>query len=342
MCIGLVAVLQAQPVFNSNHVPPVGSILTFGTATVPPSFALVPGELQTWNFTNEIEDETITLEFLSPEAVPAAALVPGCNFVLKSSFDSFAELNYEFSSLSPTGWLSLGYTTDINLVEDIYDVPEATFEFPFAMGSSSTAEYYSNYSYYVGSPEIDSIRSVSTTIAERLVSANGNLIINGTLRQVLLETLNETFLDSTFIYTNGNWVFEDTFLFSETYYSFISPSDGGLVMTIYPFMDEFENVEWDVAYLLSNTITSIEQTTKIKEVELYPNPASSILTITTPTTENQIIHISDVSGKIVRSINTGSQTSVTIDIQDLAKGMYFVNLSDNLGNISGSKKLIVQ
>jgi len=342
MLIGLVAVLQAQPVFNSNHVPTAGSILTFGTATVPPSFALVPGELQTWNFTNEIEEETITLEFLSPEAVPAAALVPGCNFVLKSTFGNFSDADYEFSSLSPTGWFSLGYTTDINLVEDIFDVPFALFEFPFAMGSNSTTENYSNYSYYVGSPEIDSIRVVSSSIEERLVSANGNLTINGTLRQVLLETTTTTSLDSTFIYTNGNWAFEDISLFSDTYYQFISPSDGGFVMGIYPYMDEFENVEWDVSYMLSNTITSIEQTTKIKEVELYPNPANSILTITTPTTEHQIIHISDVSGKIVRSINTGSQTSVTIDIQDLAKGMYFVNLSDNLGNISGSKKLIVQ
>jgi len=341
MLIGLVSVLQAQPVFNSNHVPTAGSILTFGVATVPPSFALAPGELQTWNFTNDSIEETITLEFLSPASIPAAALVPGCNFVLKSTFESFAETDYEFSSLSPAGWFSLGYTTDINLVEDIYDVPRAIFEFPLTMGSNSTAAYYSTY-YYVGAPEIDSSKYVSTSLAEVSVIAHGNLTINLTTYQVLLQKIITTYIDSSFNYSNGNWVFENTSSGSYTYYRFIAPSAGGIVMEISTYLDEFENEEWDVAYMLSSTITSIEQTTKIKEVELYPNPASSILTITTPTTEHQVIHISDVSGKIVRSINTGSQTSVTIDIQDLAKGMYFVNLSDNSGNISGSKKLIVQ
>lgn len=72
-----------------------------------------------------------------------------------------------------------------------------------------------------------------------------------------------------------------------------------------------------------------EQSTQLNSIEnnrikMYPNPASSAFQMSLG---NEIaeIRISDLSGKEVRRINTENQSTLTIEVSDLARGAYLVH-----------------
>jgi hypothetical protein len=69
--------------------------------------------------------------------------------------------------------------------------------------------------------------------------------------------------------------------------------------------------------------------------KVYPNPASSVVTISTPEVESTNLSVTDLSGKVVmtRSLN-GIEN--TVDISTLSSGAYFFELS------SDSKKEVVK
>jgi len=70
---------------------------------------------------------------------------------------------------------------------------------------------------------------------------------------------------------------------------------------------------------------------KITEVEVYPNPAQTTVTITIPPDSMNIVQaniiFSDITGRIVKRITTISQSNI-IDISDLTDGIYFIQITD--------------
>lgn len=80
-------------------------------------------------------------------------------------------------------------------------------------------------------------------------------------------------------------------------------------------------------------------------VSLYPNPATNdfMLTVLNAKFSSLFITIVDVEGRLVFSSNektTGSEFSKQIDVEDIAKGIYFVRL--NNGEEVITKKLVIQ
>ncbi|CAN5759894.1 hypothetical protein BH11BAC3_BH11BAC3_34900 [soil metagenome] len=71
---------------------------------------------------------------------------------------------------------------------------------------------------------------------------------------------------------------------------------------------------------------------------IYPNPASDYIRIVTAK-KIKAIEIADISGRIVKRMNANNDNRY--DINDLQKGVYFLNILDE-DNIRSSKKLIVE
>jgi hypothetical protein len=65
-----------------------------------------------------------------------------------------------------------------------------------------------------------------------------------------------------------------------------------------------------------------------KRVKVYPNPATDKVTFTQMQNDNVILEIRSLTGSLVRTAQL-SALQETIEIGDLAKGMYLFNLSDN-------------
>ena len=62
-------------------------------------------------------------------------------------------------------------------------------------------------------------------------------------------------------------------------------------------------------------------------VAVYPNPVKDILTIENLTTNaNAIIEVVNAQGKVVIS-KTANSAIVTVDVSELAKGVYYLNVT---------------
>lgn len=69
---------------------------------------------------------------------------------------------------------------------------------------------------------------------------------------------------------------------------------------------------------------------------IYPNPASTSLTVRSEKVNLESIQIVDISGKQLVAMNNINQKMVSLDISNLAHGIYFMRLNDQI-----TKKIIV-
>ena len=88
--------------------------------------------------------------------------------------------------------------------------------------------------------------------------------------------------------------------------------------------------------VISNTQSGIKTIDNKNIISIYPNPATSAITIhqSSPSTNQQLI-ITDVTGREVyhQAINISTQT--TIDISQLSNGVYFYQVTNNTETFRG-------
>lgn len=71
-------------------------------------------------------------------------------------------------------------------------------------------------------------------------------------------------------------------------------------------------------------------------LKLYPNPVSSVLSIEFKGREAKVmIHIYDASGKTVQNVRMNNQSVLTVQVSSLAKGTYWIVLSDGITQQKG-------
>ena len=70
----------------------------------------------------------------------------------------------------------------------------------------------------------------------------------------------------------------------------------------------------------------------INKVSIYPNPTSDVLNISTNSNELSELTIKDISGKIV--LSQRFNTKVTISTENYSKGVYIIDVKNNLGTVS--------
>ncbi|MFL2579411.1 MAG: T9SS type A sorting domain-containing protein [Parvicellaceae bacterium] len=73
-------------------------------------------------------------------------------------------------------------------------------------------------------------------------------------------------------------------------------------------------------------------------VSIYPNPTSDVLNISTNSNDLSELIIKDITGKIV--FNKNFNTNITVNTENYAKGVYLINVKNNLGTVS--EKITVQ
>ncbi len=77
-------------------------------------------------------------------------------------------------------------------------------------------------------------------------------------------------------------------------------------------------------------------------ITLYPNPASNSVQITNSLNETITnLALYEVSGKLVKQLTETNHSQLTVDLQNLAKGLYFLEIT-TASNTKQIKKLIIQ
>jgi hypothetical protein len=75
----------------------------------------------------------------------------------------------------------------------------------------------------------------------------------------------------------------------------------------------------------------IEEEVNSLSIQIYPNPASSILRIESKSEDMKMIIVATIEGKIVRTI-TNETATYYLNINDLSKGLYLLHIETKSGN----------
>ena len=91
--------------------------------------------------------------------------------------------------------------------------------------------------------------------------------------------------------------------------------------------------------ITQDATVSVSELSKPIDLNIYPNPTSGIVTISS----NQAIvniEVFDVTGKLVYSQQNIKQTNTTLDLSTLSNGIYFINDVTENGGVSKSKVVV--
>ncbi len=77
----------------------------------------------------------------------------------------------------------------------------------------------------------------------------------------------------------------------------------------------------------------------VNNMEIYPNPATSIVKLTSTNNAKKLVKITDVAGSVVRTLNS-TNTNLEINVSNLPKGVYLIQVT--VDDASATHKLIVQ
>ena len=87
------------------------------------------------------------------------------------------------------------------------------------------------------------------------------------------------------------------------------------------------------------TITSNKQVDLSRYVNVFPNPATTMLYIQTNHLQVNHIDLSDVTGRVLYAESVSPQSNYKLDIQSLSKGVYNLKMQTTEGIVT--KRIII-
>jgi hypothetical protein len=87
----------------------------------------------------------------------------------------------------------------------------------------------------------------------------------------------------------------------------------------------------DVELVQPSSVTSFAN----QNISIFPNPASDFIQIQFQSSvENTRIELLDLSGRVVRSINTRNEQNMVLSVSDLSSGLYMISIQSANGIVS--------
>lgn len=148
------------------------------------------------------------------------------------------------------------------------------------------------------------------------------------------------------------WQLIDSVSASSTTYSDLNPPAGALYYVIEIISPGVCNPSLKTQNILSgysssfsniadNGVTGISEINDSGHLMIYPNPFTTTTTVQfSSTLTNAELDIYNLCGQKIRTINSISTDKVSIDRDNLPKGIYFIRLTEDTKNL-GTEKLII-
>ena len=77
-----------------------------------------------------------------------------------------------------------------------------------------------------------------------------------------------------------------------------------------------------------NTCKSLKENANNNPLFIYPNPTSVQLNISGLDIKQQTVFITNVIGEVLRTIETNGIKAISVDIENLSPGVYFINCNN--------------
>jgi hypothetical protein len=319
---------QAQPSLTSaNYLAVLGEHFKLKMANyLPPGNA---GANQTWNFSALTTSSNTTLDYLSRSAAPYPANVPAATLVSKSSAGEYQYAQTTTSALKIHG----AYVAAQNMFITYSNSMDIAF--PKNYNSTSTDTYKASYT----TNGLNFIRSGTATFT---YDGYGTVITPaGTFTNVVRLKTTDVVRDSASLAPGFPYIINITI---ETY-DYIKPGVHHPIARMTK-LTSGTNIQYRGLYLDYAALGEEEELAKELELNLFPNPATSVATLQYKLKTPAEVKISLVNmiGEEVLVLKQGNVPAESqkqeIPVGDLPKGVYFVRL--NIGNEVFTKRLLVQ
>lgn len=106
-----------------------------------------------------------------------------------------------------------------------------------------------------------------------------------------------------------------------------------LYISVWKSYSVLDNGQFKISAYDSTSLSTNEVYDNKKNIQVYPNPFSKVLSIS-DISKVKGISVTDISGKTVKNIE---KPSPSVDLSDLAKGIYFITLKMNDGTLKTTK-----
>lgn len=328
--MGLFNLLNSQTytITEANHMIAQGDTSRFyvcDTGAVALSSILnTTGSNVTWNFTGVgVTSTVVTTPYASTLSVPAASNYPGCNLVQGTS-------NFYKNSSSPSQVELLGAAVPGAGASLNFTNTAIVAKFPFALNNTNTDNFGGTVTF----------TSNGTFSGSVNINADGN----GTLVLPTGQVLTNVTRIKTRQTTNINGLIPLLpIVLRITNYDYYHVSDKFPVFTVsYNSLLLGIGTPTITGTVRSNKAVTVvgldEKKLNANHFKVYPNPASSILTIESMVSglEPKVIKIYSVTGQVLLTQNFNP----TISLSGFTSGMYFLEVTTSKGGVF-KQKLIV-
>ena len=124
---------------------------------------------------------------------------------------------------------------------------------------------------------------------------------------------------------------------NETSYHWYSNNTNTKFTLAEVIIDDLGNPETGISFVTDTIINSLEKI-EIDYINIFPIPTTYNVTITSERNEEVVANLSDINGREL--MNFVFVNSTELDLSELNKGIYILNLNTKEGSIS--KKLIIE
>lgn len=308
----------AQPtITTANFCPVIGEIYTTRTCSyVAPGSG---GASQTWNFSAVTPTATSSTTMVAPSSIPGSSIYVGATL----ASDDGAGIGFIAVNTNTLQLVGARPNPTVNIV---YSNREDLMRFPFTMSNTYSDDFAATFTtsgtfYRMGASTVtaDGYGTLTTPA--------------GTYTNVLRLHLQQVYKDST-------WVgFPYEIYYNNDQYMWVTPGTHNSLLSISTLSTSVGPPSQFLIYLQSISTNVSEIAPLASAFSLYPNPASHNLSFNLNNIENGNVEafIYNVSGTEIKKFNAREST---LDISDLADGVYFAQLSVN-GILSASKRFVV-
>lgn len=296
----------AQPSLMGNNTNPViGDVFVSKNANyVSPGSA---GTSQTWNLSSMTSTSTTNYSVVAPGSAPNGSSFPSANVAM------YDGTNASFYSTSTSNYLNYGATA--GGVVFSYTNAETMCTYPFNFGNSITDTWGCTFV----NASITFYRYGTSTVT---ADGQGTCITPaGSFSNVMRLHVRQKYKDSTssFIINYDN-----------DQYMWYKPGNHYPIAIVYSFTTttfSTPQVSTFGAYL-NNVVMGVEDiATSYNSLKVFPNPASTELTISVENTVNNDSEflICNAIGQAVKAVEV-TELGKSIDVSDLNSGIYFLQV----------------